>query len=151
MPNFGDRRTTADLMTTLYSSIIQKLNETLAKRCTDYAITIDCSPYSFSGQALIIRSLDEDLLMINKFFDGLNLYEKIPYSENTAGSLKTFIRRFNLHDKGLVCAMLDGAAVNTAAITKLNKKFDDTHVMRARCLSHFLTLVGKRMTESYPN
>ena len=150
-PKLGDRRRTTNLMSTLHSRHILKLKETLTEHCADYAITFDCSSYSFSAEALIIRSLDEALWVINEFLGILNLYEEHLDSENTAGLLKTFIRRFNLHGKGLVCAMMDGAAVNTAAITKLNKKFDDAHVMRARCLSHFLTLVGKRMTESYPN
>ena len=82
--------------------------------------------------------MDEELWVINEFLGILNLYEEHLDSENTAGLLKTFIRRFNLHGKGLVCAMMDGATVNTAAITKLNENIsDDIHVMRVRFLSHF--------------
>ena len=56
-PNLGDRGTTVNLMTVMHSSLIQKLKEIPFQYCADYAITIDCLPYSLSDEALIIQVL----------------------------------------------------------------------------------------------
>jgi hypothetical protein len=110
VPNLGDIRTLNDMVTFVHEDLIERIKRIIGSEVgCDYGITIDASPYSFSAEAMTIRTLDVDAWNINETLAGLNLYEKSPNSENTAASLLRFIRRYDLRKEGWICTMMDGA------------------------------------------
>ena len=88
VPNLGDRRTIQVMVTFVHESLINSVKKTIAteENC-DHALTIDASPYSFSAEAMTIRTLNVDAWVINEQLAGLNLYERSPNIKNTAASL----------------------------------------------------------------
>ena len=73
------------------------------------------------------------------------MYEKSPNGEETGASLLHFMNGFNLCPENWACVMMDGCSVNTNAVNRLCEKFCSINVKRVRCLSHFFSLVGKKL------
>ena len=89
--------------------------------------------------------MDDEAWKVIEFLAGLNMYDESPDGVGTAASLLKFMDIFNLDRSKWQCVMMDGCAVNTAAVDLLISLCDNVNVQRIRCLSHLLSLVGKKM------
>ena len=73
------------------------------------------------------------------------MYEDSPDGKGTAALLLAFMKKIGLERSVWKCLMMDGCAVNTAAVNRLVTLCNNVKVNRVRCLSLFLSLVGKNM------
>lgn len=89
--------------------------------------------------------MDDEAWKVIEFLAGLNMYDESPDGEGTAASLLKFMDIFNLNRSKCQRVMMDGCAVNIAAVDLLISLCDNVNVQRIRCLSHLLSLVGKKM------
>ena len=80
-----------------------------------------------------------------EFLACFNMYKESPDGEGTVSSLLAFIKIFGLEISGRQCVIMDGCAFNTAAVNRIVTMCYNVNVNRVRCLSHFLSLVGKNM------
>ena len=144
--NLGDARSRNDHIKYAHIAEKKKLKELLHKKLTGaYAITIDCSPYSFCAEAMMIRRLHPESWEIVELLAGLKLYENSPNGENTAGALYSYLTEYELNPQDWIAAMMDGCSVNTKAINDLTTKVNNLHVKKVLCLSHFFSNVGGKM------
>ena len=56
-PNLGDERTLCDSIAVVHCDIIKNMKKMILGHEYEYRITIDTSPYSFSAEALTVRTL----------------------------------------------------------------------------------------------
>ena len=94
---------------------------------------------------MIIFIIDEDKWSVVELLSGCNSYKESLGGKVTTASLIAFMKIFWLERSGWKCLMMDGCAVNAAALNCLVTLCDNINVNRFRCLSHFLSLVGKKM------
>ena len=143
--NLDPKRTTSDYFHHVHTDIIETIKKFSKKHGLEYGVTVDASPYSFSAEAMSLRIVDEETWKVVEFLAGLNMYDESPDGEGTAASLLKFMERFNLDRSKWQYVMMDGCAVNTAAINLVASLCGNINVKRIRCLSHLLSLVGKKM------
>ena len=92
-----------------------------------------------------IRSINEEKWSVVDLLEGCNMYEESPDVEVTEASLLAFMIISGLKISGWQCVMMDGCAVKTAAVNWIVTLCDNVNVNIFRCLSNFLSLVGKNM------
>ena len=73
------------------------------------------------------------------------MYEESLDGDGNEFSLLAFMKIFVLERYGCQCVMMDGCAVNTAAVNRLVTLCNNFNVNRVRCLFHFLSLTSKNM------
>ena len=129
----------------VHTTLISQLKKYLLKQGIEFGITVGASPYSFSAKAMSICIIDEEKWSVVELLAGCNVYEDSPDGEGTVASMLSFMKRFGLKGSVWKFVMMDGCEFNTAAMNWLVSLCDNVKINRVRCLSCFLSLVGKNM------
>ena len=125
--------------------MISQIKKYLINQGREFGITVDASPYSFSSKSMIIYIINEEKWSVVEFLAGFNVYEDSPNGEGNAASQIALMKRLGLEISVWKFVMMDGCAINTAAMNRLVTLCDNANVNRVRCLSCLLSLVGKNM------
>jgi hypothetical protein len=119
-----------------------------AKTCSSH--TFIESPFitSLQQEAYIVRAIKKDTGDIIEVLVQVKILEGASNSDGLADGHIAVIEELQLRIENWKAAMVDRAATNGAAITKVNEMVEGAQVLRASCFAHTVSHVGEKFKVS---